>query len=158
MKSIASSGTSSACVVSRLLFATLAAAATLVVSSCAVPDTKLRQYLVEGERLYVAKCSNCHQRDGGGLRRVYPPVAASDYLDDHFEQVICGMKYGLQGEITVNGVKYNQGMPGDLSLTELELAEIATYIYNTGGRERGIVEVAEIRPILDSCARPIPRR
>lgn len=135
-----------------------ASVALFVAFSCSAPETKFKQYLVEGEKLYVAKCSNCHQRDGGGLRRVYPPVATSDYLDAHFEQVICGMKYGLQGEIIVNGVKYNQPMPGDLSLTELELAEIATFIYNTWGRQRGIVEVTEIRPVLDSCVRPKPRR
>lgn len=142
----------------RFLAAALVSAFGLVAAGCAAPDTKLQQYLVEGEKLYVARCSNCHQRDRGGLRRVYPPLAASDYLDNHFEQVICGMKYGMQGEITVNGVTYNQAMPGDLSLTELELAEIATYLYNTGERQRGIVEVTEIRPILDSCNRPTQRR
>jgi mono/diheme cytochrome c family protein len=123
-----------------------------------VPDPKLKQYLAEGEQLYVMHCSNCHQREGQGLRRVYPPLAQSDFMDTHFHEVICGMKYGMQGEVTVNGVMYNQAMPGVISLTELELAEIATYIYNTWGRERGIVEGAEIRAILDSCARPRPRR
>jgi cytochrome c551 len=125
---------------------------------CTVPDPKFSQYMVEGERLYRMHCSNCHQRDGGGLRRVYPPLAGSDYMQTHFREVICGMKYGLQGEITVKNVKYNQAMPGVLSLTELELAEIATYIYNTWGQDRGIIESQDIRLLLDSCDRPRSRR
>ncbi len=125
---------------------------------CSVPDPKLKQYLVEGERLYLQHCSNCHQPDGGGLRRVYPPIAGSDYLDANFKRVICGMKYGMEGEIKVNGVMYNQAMPGVISLTELELAELATYICDKWAKPRGVIEVKDIRPFLDSCARPRPRR
>lgn len=135
-----------------------ALAVALSVATCSVPDPKFKQYMVEGERLYLAHCSNCHQRDGSGLRKVYPPLANADYPEKHFEQVICGMKYGMQGEIEVNGVVYNQAMPGDLSLTPLELAEIATYITNSWGRQRGIVDVAVVGPLLDSCNRLKPRR
>lgn len=138
--------------------AALTVAAWLVCASCSVPDPKFRQYLVEGEQLYRTHCSNCHQVDGRGLRRVYPPLAESDYMGTHFKQVICGMKYGLQGEIHVNGVMYNQAMPGVIALTELELAEIATYIYNSWGRQHGIIEGRDIRTVLDSCARPRRQR
>jgi hypothetical protein len=79
-------------------------------------------------------------------------------MDAHFSEVICGMKYGIQGEVIVNGIMYQQAMPGVLSLTELELAEIATYVFNSWGRERGIVEGMEIKAILDSCDRPRLRR
>ena len=135
-----------------LLFATICCLA------CTVPDPKLKQYLAEGEQLYVLHCSNCHQRGGQGLARVYPPIAHSDYVQKNFDKVICGMKYGMAGELTVNGVAFNQFMPGVITLTELELAEIATYIYNSWGNERGLIEVSDIRPLLDSCARPRLRR
>jgi len=108
--------------------------------------------MVEGEQLYRTHCSNCHQVDGKGLRRVYPPLASSDYMEANFERVICGMKYGLQGEIVVNDIDYVQAMPGVPSLTELELAEIATYIYNSWGHQRGLVEPMEVTTLLDSCS------
>jgi mono/diheme cytochrome c family protein len=126
--------------------------------ACTPTDPKLKQYLVEGERLYVQHCSNCHQRDGQGLRRVYPPLAGSDFLPSNLPRVVCSMKYGLQGEITVNGVMYNQAMPGVLSLTELELAEIATYLYNSWGARGGLIDARQVGPMLDSCARPRSRR
>lgn len=119
---------------------------------CTSADPKFKQYFVEGELLYRNNCSNCHQADGKGLRRVYPPLASSDYVKSNFGQVICAMKYGLKGEIVVNGVGYNQAMPGVPALTELELAEIATYIYNSWGEQRGLVEVKEVSRLLDSCS------
>jgi len=127
-------------------------------ATCSAPDPKLKQYLVEGEKLYVQHCSNCHQRDGQGLRRVYPPLAGADFLEGRTREVICAMKYGMEGAIVVNGVTYNQAMPGVPTLTELELAEIATYLYNSWGRENGIIESRTIAPMLDSCARPHGRR
>lgn len=121
-------------------------------NACTSADPKFRQYMVEGEQLYRTHCSNCHQVDGKGLRRVYPPLASSDYMEANFERVICGMKYGLQGEIVVNDIDYVQAMPGVPSLTELELAEIATYIYNSWGHQRGLVEPMEVTTLLDSCS------
>lgn len=126
--------------------------------ACTPSDPKFKQYMVEGEQLYRSNCSNCHQPDGKGLRHVYPPLATSDYVDNHFNQVICGMKYGMQGEIVVNGVTYNQAMPGVRSLTELELAEIATYMYNSWGRQRGLIEAKEVGRLLDSCSVVRPYR
>lgn len=101
--------------------------------------------------MYTVHCSNCHQKSGEGLRQVYPPLNSSDYLDKNFNEVICMMKYGRRGEMIVNGKTFNQPMPGVRSLTSLELAEIATYLYNTWGRDRGIIEIRAVKPIIDAC-------
>jgi hypothetical protein len=42
-------------------------------------------------------------------------------------------------------------MPGIPTLTDLEVAEIATYIYNTWDHKRGIVEVKEVTSVLNAC-------
>src|SRR3954468_18767108 len=60
-------------------------------------DPKFQQYFVEGEQLYQAHCSNCHQKDGKGLKLVYPPLAQSDYMEENPEKVLCLMKQGIQG-------------------------------------------------------------
>ncbi len=114
-------------------------------------DTKFQQYYAQGEQLYLKNCSNCHQKKGGGLGRVYPPLNKSDYMEQHVDEVICSMKYGQEGEIIVNGKKFNKPMKGIASLTELELAEIATYIYNTWDHQRGIVEIKEVDEALKKC-------
>ncbi len=120
--------------------------------SCDSKPPKFQQYFVEGEQLYLKRCSNCHQKDGKGLGLVYPPLSPSDFMDQNLEEVICMIKKGRKGEIMVNGSMYNQPMPGVPSLTELEIAEIATYIYNTWGHEKGLVEVSAVRNALQRCA------
>lgn len=119
--------------------------------SCNPSDTKLQQYKVEGEQLYVQHCSNCHQKNGKGLGLVYPPLDESDYMDKNLEEVICLMKYGVSGEMIVNGKSYHQPMPGVRSLTELELAEIATYIYNNWSHSKGIIDIPTVTAALQQC-------
>ncbi|HWA34512.1 MAG TPA: cytochrome c [Cyclobacteriaceae bacterium] len=114
-------------------------------------DPKFQQYFVQGEQLYQTHCSNCHQKNGTGLGLVYPPIAASDFMDANPEKVMCLMKRGISGEISVNGKIFNQPMPGIPSLTELEIAEISTFIYNSWGREKGLIEVNSVSKALKVC-------
>ncbi|MCU0420052.1 MAG: cytochrome c [Cyclobacteriaceae bacterium] len=122
-----------------------------LLAACTGRDPKFQQYYVQGEKLYQQHCSNCHQKKGEGLGRLYPPLAQSDYMQQNFDQVICLMRYGIQGPLTVNGITYNQAMPGVPQLTELELAELATYIYNTGEHARGRVTLEEVARSLKAC-------
>ncbi|MEP2771314.1 MAG: cytochrome c [Fulvivirga sp.] len=114
-------------------------------------NVKLEQYMVEGQQLYMQHCSNCHQADGAGLAQLFPPLKGSDYMFENFEKALCSMKYGQEGEITVNGVTYNQKMPGIPTLTALEVAEISTYIYNSWGNERGLIDVKKAEEVLKNC-------
>ena len=123
----------------------------LLLFHCTTQDTKLKQYKVQGEELYLKYCSNCHQVSGKGLGLVYPPLDVSDFVDDNPEAVICLMENGIKGEIVVNGESFNQPMPGMPQLTDLEIAEIATYLYNSWDREEGIIEVNDVTAIIRKC-------
>lgn len=123
----------------------------LSIQSCSRRDPKFQQYFAQGEQLYVKHCSNCHQKTGTGLGRLYPPLASSDYLKDNSKAIVCLMKYGMKGEIIVNSVSYNKTMPGVISLTDLELAEVATYINNSWGNEKGIIDVQQVSAQLKNC-------
>lgn len=114
-------------------------------------NVKLEQYMVSGSKLYTIHCSSCHQSEGQGLAKLFPPLSNSDYLDDHMESVPCIIKNGLSGEVTVNGVVYNQPMPAIPQLTNLEIAEITTFIYNSWGRKGGIINVKEVEKMLENC-------
>ena len=123
-----------------------------LLSGCSKQDPKFQQYFVEGEQLYQQHCSNCHQKNGKGLGLVYPPIAESDFMDKNFEEVVCMTKYGRTGEVIVNGNSYNQRMPGVPTLSELEIAEILTYVYNSWGHNRGLVDVKSTGFLLQHCS------
>ncbi len=72
-------------------------------------------------------------------------------MENHFNEVICLMRHGKEGELIVNGKSFNKQMKGVATLTDLEIAEIATYIYNAWGNERGIVEVQLVSKIFLKC-------
>ena len=113
--------------------------------------------MVQGEALYQTHCSNCHQSDGTGLRKVYPPLKDSDYLESMSPAVLaCQIRYGVSDTLVVNGVSYTMPMPGIRSLTALEVAEIVTFVDQTWGKKRGLYSVKEAERALDSCreARP----
>jgi cytochrome c551 len=129
----------------------------LIFSGCGQSATdrtlsnKFTQYYRQGEQLYSKHCSNCHQASGTGLGRVYPPIHESDFMNGNFNRVLCLIRHGIEGELTVNGVIYNQAMPGIPSLTDLEVAQIATYIYNTWSHSKGLVDVKDVSRILNEC-------
>ena len=117
------------------------------------PDTstKFDQYFIQGEQLYLRHCSNCHQKNGKGLGLIYPPLDTSDYMENHLKEVVCLMRNGKSGELLVNGKNFNQAMPGVQTLSDLEIAEIATYIYNSWSHSKGIIDVKSVSQILSSC-------
>jgi cytochrome c551 len=114
-------------------------------------STKFDQYFIQGEQLYLSHCSNCHQKNGKGLGLIYPPLDTSDYMQNHLEEVLCLMRNGKDGPLVVNGKGFNQPMPGIPTLSDLEIAEIATYIYNSWNHNKGIVDVKVASQILSSC-------
>lgn len=115
------------------------------------PSAKLDQYFVQGEQLYLKNCSNCHQKNGTGLGLIYPPLNGSDYLLQNRNEVICLIRNGKSGELIVNGKSFNKEMPPMPLLSDLEIAEIATYIYNSWGHDEGLIEVAEVSSVLAKC-------
>ena len=111
---------------------------------------RLLQYLTQGKQLYLQYCANCHMEDGNGYKQLYPPLWG-DYVMEDIERTVCISKYGLQGEITVNGATYNLPMPHNLHLSDLEIAEIVTYVYNEFNDTTMIVERKEVSKILQEC-------
>ena len=112
---------------------------------------RLRQYLSEGKKLYEVNCANCHQLDGSGLARLYPPLKNSDYIIPHKAEVICGIRHGQKGDLMVNGILFNQEMPPNANLTDLEIAEIATYVFTEFADSVQIITLNEIAEIMKSC-------
>ena len=113
-------------------------------------EIRLKQYKVEGAKIYATYCANCHQQDGKGLASLYPPLAASDYLLEDLARAACIIKHGQATEIVVNGVTYNQMMPGN-PISNLEVAEVLTYIANSWGNEAGLTGVKDVEKWLSAC-------
>ena len=121
-------------------------------SSCNSEEeiTYLRYY-TSGKKLYESNCQNCHNTDGAGLALLYPPLTDTLFLQKNKKQLACYIKHGLNGTITVDGKTFNGQMPANHQLTDIEIAEIITYITNSFGNNQKIYLASEVNKDLKNC-------
>jgi len=112
-----------------------------------IQGKELQESITRGNDIYSDFCMSCHLPNGKGVKNTYPPLANSDYLKNNRDASIKGLKYGLKGEIIVNGNKYNNYM-APMGLGNDEIADVMNYINHSWGNEYGkIVIEKEVREI-----------
>jgi len=110
-------------------------------------EVKYEQYVIAGAEIYKKNCSNCHGLDGSGLRDLYPPIKGSNYLQEK-NKLVCIIKNGLEGPISVNGKTYNQKMPAAKGLYDLDIAQLITFLNDKWGNSKTIVEVGDVAGVV----------
>ncbi|MBK7871506.1 MAG: cytochrome c [Saprospiraceae bacterium] len=104
----------------------------------------LSDSIKRGKDVYTTNCVACHQADGKGISKVFPPLAKSDYLMADKERSIAQVLNGADKEMVVNGETYNVPMLGFSSLSDQEVADVLNYVRNTWGNKGKIVTVEEV--------------
>jgi nitrite reductase (NO-forming) len=102
------------------------------------------QSINDGKAIFARTCLACHQSEGQGIKAVFPPLAKSDYLNNNKDKSIDAVLFGLKGEITVNGEKYNSVMPSQ-TLSDQEVADVLNYVYNNWGNNKTVLTPADIK-------------
>lgn len=113
--------------------------------------------IAEGEKVFKANCSMCHQMQGEGIPSVFPPLAKSDYLANLSSktdraELIQLLKLGKSGKITVNGNEFNGQMPPVANLSEQDLASLLTYITNSWGNKAKPFSIEEVKTGLAAAS------
>ena len=101
------------------------------------------EQIAAGKHLFSIMCTPCHQPTGLGLPGQFPPLAGSDFLNADKHRAIGILLHGLQGEVTVNGKTFNNSMPL-LPLTDTDIANVLTFVYNSFGNSGKQVSVSEV--------------
>lgn len=109
-------------------------------------DDELAKSKERGKQTYEELCVTCHLADGTGMEGVFPPLAGSDYLMKNKTGAIHAIKFGQEGEITVNGTVYNNVMPSQ-GLSDQEIADVMNYIQNSWGNKGKYVSASEVEKI-----------
>ncbi|SHF76023.1 dissimilatory nitrite reductase (NO-forming), copper type apoprotein [Flavobacterium segetis] len=113
----------------------------------------LAQQVVSGKALYGRTCSACHQAEGQGVPNAFPPLAKSDFLNANPDRAVNAVLHGLSGEVTVNGKKFNNVMTSQ-NLTDDEVSDVLTYVYNSWGNNKTIITPEKVKAIR---AKPAPK-
>ena len=100
-----------------------------------VASTSLAEKMERGKQVYTQNCLACHQATGAGIPNAFPPLAESDYLNADVHRAIEVVKFGLTGEVKVNGNVYNSAMPKQ-NISDEDVANVLTYVYNNWGNNK----------------------
>jgi mono/diheme cytochrome c family protein len=110
------------------------------------PKIDLAASSERGKEIYLRNCVSCHMDQGEGLEGIFPPLAKSDYMLADKKRAIKQTLYGISGEMTVNGVKYNGEMNG-FDITDEEMSDLMNYIFNSFGNKGGVITPADVKAV-----------
>jgi mono/diheme cytochrome c family protein len=107
--------------------------------------------MADGEKTYKAVCVACHEADGSGAPRIYPPLPGNANLQS--VDPSSTLRIILDGARTVTTPRApNSGsMPDYAKLSDQEIADVANYIRNSWGNAAPLVtpaQVAKARRVL----------
>jgi mono/diheme cytochrome c family protein len=107
---------------------------------------------VTGESVFQKNCASCHQQNGLGVAKVFPPLAGSPWVVEDRDTPIRIVLFGISGPITVAGETYAGVMPTfkDI-LSDREIALAATHARSSFGNKASPIteeEVAKVRASL----------
>jgi len=105
----------------------------------------------QGKTLYETHCSSCHMEQGQGLAQLIPPISKSDWIANNADKLACIIRYGQQGAIVVNGISYNQPMPANPKLTDIELHNLINYIAQNFGNKTPKRSLEQVQRDLSNC-------
>ncbi|WP_290686629.1 MULTISPECIES: c-type cytochrome [unclassified Haematobacter] len=103
-----------------------------------------------GARTFLQKCSHCHGRDGLARGEFVPPLAGSSSLLAPSPASVINIILNGAGRVVANGVPDSYRMPPyRVTLTDREVAELATFVRGAWGNTGGPVTAAEVADLRD---------
>lgn len=101
--------------------------------------------MLRGKIVYDAYCSSCHQSDGGGVPRMNPPLINTKYVLGDSKQLIKIVLNGLNTPIEIDGEEYENPMASHSYLTDVQIADVLTFIRNSFGNKASVIQPKEIK-------------
>jgi mono/diheme cytochrome c family protein len=101
--------------------------------------------MADGEKLYKGACIACHEADGSGAPRIYPPLPGNANLQS--ADASSTLRVILDGAETVTTPRApNKGsMPAYAAkMTDQEIADVTNYIRNSWGNTAPLVTVDQV--------------
>jgi mono/diheme cytochrome c family protein len=104
-----------------------------------------------GQQLYGRHCLSCHQADGGGVPNMQPAIAGGSWVQGDARALALFVMTGGFGSAERKESPVDNVMPAFRQLSDVELAQILTYIrakFGNGASAVSTAQVAEARATL----------
>ncbi len=114
-------------------------------------ELDLAALVSKGKQVYTTTCQACHQAGGTGISGAFPPLAGSEWVTGPSRRMIAIVLHGIQGEITVEGQKYQGVMPPFKDqLKPDDIAAVVTYVRNSFGNKADLVSLKLVEEVIES--------
>lgn len=126
----------------------------ILIASCqSTEEIKQARYYINGKLAYENHCQNCHGAKGEGLGLLIPPLTDTTFIRNNLTDIAGMIKFGISGEMTINGEVYDGEMPAESHLTPVEITYIINYIGNSFGNKIGHYSQEQVQQDLEQATR-----
>ena len=102
--------------------------------------------MTRGKQVYLQQCLACHQADAGGVEGMNPSLIKAKFVLGDKATLVKIVLNGLTG-VEIVGDSYNGVMAPHADLTDLEIADVLTYIRNNFGNKASAITPAQVKAI-----------
>jgi mono/diheme cytochrome c family protein len=108
-------------------------------------QNNLQASIARGKIVYAARCLSCHQIDGGGVQNMNPPLTKTKWVLGDKSQLIQIVLKGLNSGVVIDDIEYHNVMASHADLSDLQIADVLTYVRNSFGNKAKIITPAEVK-------------
>jgi mono/diheme cytochrome c family protein len=123
------------------------------------PQPNLKASMERGKQVYDVTCITCHQADGLGVQRMNPPLVKTKWILGDKKALANIVLKGLQGgEIEIDGDSFHNPMPPqEALLSDLQIADVLTYVRNSFGNKASAVSPADVKAARAAVIKSVPK-
>jgi mono/diheme cytochrome c family protein len=100
-----------------------------------------------GKAVYQKECLSCHQADGGGVPHLNPPLYESTNVVGDKKKIIAVVLRGMTDRVPIDGEYYSNNMAPHSELTNVQIADVLTFIRASWGNKASAVTPAEVQAV-----------
>jgi len=112
-----------------------------------IKQNKLAASIERGKKVYTARCLTCHQVDGLGVQNMNPPLVKTKWVLGDKAQLIEIVLKGKKDGVEIDGDSYSNVMASHADLTDLQIADVLTYVRNSFGNKAKAITEAEVKTV-----------
>ncbi len=102
--------------------------------------------MTRGKQVYLQQCLACHQADAGGVDGMTPSLIIAKFVLGDKAALVKIVLNGLSG-VEIDGDSYNGVMAPHADLTDLQIADVLTYIRRSFGNKASAITPAQVKAI-----------
>jgi mono/diheme cytochrome c family protein len=119
--------------------------ALLIMSQSKPLQGKMQASLDRGQKVYLVNCLSCHMADGHGVQNMNPPLIKTKWVLGDKTQLIQIVLSGMKEGVTIGDDEYHNVMAPHPELSDLQIADVLTYVRNSFGNKAKAVSEADVK-------------